>query len=125
MTLVDTNVILRWLRDDHPRLSADAVKIVEAARQASLIITDVVVGEVVYILRSFGSDCRQTMEAIAYVKREPAFKFENEEVISETMQLHAETRLDYADCYLLTRALREKHDLVTFDKAMNRILESR
>ena len=53
MTLVDTNVILRWLRDDHPRLSADAVKIVEAARQASLIITDVVVGEVVYILRSF------------------------------------------------------------------------
>lgn len=115
MAFVDTNILLRWLLGDHKELSAKAELLVQEVKPSSLLITDVIVAEVVYVLRSTGRDRQQTSEALSLLGRTAAFKYENEDLISEVTGLLTSTNLDFADCYLLARAKREKIDLETFD----------
>lgn len=121
MTFVDTNVILRWLLGDHQDLSFKAEKIVESAQPKSLLITDVVVAEIVYVLRSTGRNRSQTAEALSLLTRTNAFYFEKEELIHELITLIATTSLDFADCYLLARSIRERAKLLTFDNQLNKL----
>lgn len=120
MAFVDTNILLRWLLGDHKELTHKAENIVNSAKPGSLIVTDIVVAEVVYVLRSTGRDRHQTVEALMLVGRTPAYKYENSDLIAEIISLVSETSLDFADCYLLSRANRESIELATFD---NRLLK--
>lgn len=120
MAFVDTNVLLRWLLGDHKELSARAELLVQKAKPGSLLITDVIVAEVVYILRATGRDRQQTSEALSLLSRTAAFKYENEELVLDITGLLTSTNLDFADCYLLARAKREKVGLETFDKPLHK-----
>ena len=121
MTLVDTNVLLRWLLDDHKELSPKAEKIVQEAQPSSLLVTDIIVAEIVYVLRGTGRDRQQTSEALLLIGRTEAFKYENEELLAEIIRLMTTTKLDFADCYLLARSRREKLELATFDEPLNKL----
>lgn len=120
MAFVDTNILLRWLLGDHQELSAKAEELVQEAKPGSLIVTDIIVAEIVYVLRSTGRDRQQTSEALLLIGRTPAFKYENDELVAEIIDLLTVTSLDFADCYLLARAKREKVNLETFDKALRK-----
>lgn len=119
MAFVDTNVLLRWLLGDHRELSPKAEQLVNQAKPGSLIVTDLITAEVVYVLRSTGRNRRQTGEALSLLGRTAAFRYENEELLTEIVNLFASTKLDFADCYLLARAKREKTGLKTFDKLLH------
>jgi predicted nucleic acid-binding protein len=121
MTFVDTNILLRWLLGDHKSLSPKAEKIVAAAAPASFLITDIIVAEVVYVLRGTGRDRQQTSEALLLLGRTTAFRYENEELMMDVIRLLTEIKLDFADCYLLARTRRESIDLVTFDGSLHKI----
>lgn len=121
MTLVDTNVLLRWLLGDHKELSSKAEKLVQEAAPSSLLVTDIVVAEIVYVLRGTGRDRQQTSEALLLIGRTAAFKCENEELLAEIIRLLTATKLDFADCYLLARSRREKLELKTFDGLLNKL----
>ena len=118
MSFVDTNILLRWLLGDHKELSAEAEKLVQSAGSGTLLITDVVVAEIVYVLRGTGRDRKQTSEALLLLERTDAFRYENKDLIIEVIRLLIDLRLDFADCYLLARARRDRLGLVTFDKAL-------
>jgi predicted nucleic acid-binding protein len=120
MTLVDTNILLRWLLDDHKELSPKAEKIIKDATAGTLLVTDIVVAEIVYVLRGTGRDRQQTSEALLLIGRTESFKYENEELMMEVTRLLTEIKLDFADCYLLARAHREKLSLATFDRSLNK-----
>jgi predicted nucleic acid-binding protein len=120
MVFVDTNILLRWLLGDHRELSAKAETLVEEAEPGSLIITDIVVAEIVYVLRSTGRDRQQTGEALSLLGRTSAFKYENDELVAEIINVLTASSLDFADCYLLVRARREKMGLETFDEALRK-----
>ncbi len=122
MKLVDTNIILRWLLGDHEILSQKAEKIVQQAEPSSLLVTDVIVAEIVYVLRSTGRDRSQTNEALRLIARTEAFKYESEELVIRVANLLKDTNLDFADCYLLARARKEKLGLETFDKSLKKQL---
>lgn len=120
MAFVDTNILLRWLLGDHKELSLKAEKLVTSAKPGSLVVTDIVMAEIVYVLRGKGYNRQKTSEAILLIGRTPAFKFENEELAMVIINLLTSTALDFADCYLLARANREKTGLKTFDKALSK-----
>lgn len=120
MVLVDANILLRWLLGDHKELSPKAEKIVQEAKSSSLLVTDIIVAEIVYVLRGTGRDRQQTSEALLLIGRTEAFKYENEELLAEIIRLITTTRLDFADCYLLARSHREKLELETFDGPLNK-----
>jgi predicted nucleic-acid-binding protein len=121
MTLLDTNILLRWLLGDDKELSSKAEKIVQEAKSSSLLITDIIVAEVVYVLRSTGRDRQQTSEALLLIGRTEAFRYENDELLAEIIKLISTTKLDFADCYLLARSHREKLELETFDGLLNKL----
>ncbi|SRR5581483_85198 len=120
MAFVDTNVLLRWLLGDHKELSAKAEVLIQRAKAASLLVTDIVAAEVVYVLRGTGRDRQQTAEALLLIGRTAAFKYENDELITEITSLLTNTSLDFADCYLLVRAKRERVGLETFDTQLRK-----
>ena len=121
MALVDTNILLRWLLGDHKELSPRAEKIVQEAKPSSLLVTDIIVAEIVYVLRGTGRDRQQTSEALLLIGRTEAFKYENEELLAEIIRFITTTKLDFADCYLLARSRREKLELETFDGLLNKL----
>ncbi len=121
MTLIDTNILLRWLLGDDKELSSKAEKIVQEAKSSSLLVTDIIVAEVVYVLRSTGRDRQQTSEALLLIGRTEAFRYENDELLTEIIKLISATKLDFADCYLLARSRREKLELETFDGLLNKL----
>jgi predicted nucleic acid-binding protein len=121
MRLVDTNIILRWLLGDHKELSPKAEKLVEEASPSTLLVTDVIVAEIVYVLRGTGRDRKQTSEALLLIGRTSEFKYENEELVMSIINLLTKTSLDFADCYLLARAKREKLGLTTFDGPLEKL----
>ena len=53
--LLDTNVLLRFLLDDHPELSRAAARLFQQAadEKCLLILTDLGIGEAVWVLTSF------------------------------------------------------------------------
>jgi predicted nucleic acid-binding protein len=120
MAFVDTNIALRWLLGDHRELSTKAELLVEKAKPGTLIVTDVVVAEIVYVLRGTGRDRQQTGEALSLIGRTSAFKYENDELVAEIISLLTSTSLDFADCYLLARAKRERVSLETFDETLRK-----
>jgi predicted nucleic acid-binding protein len=120
MAFVDTNILLRWLLGDHKELSAKAEKLIQEAKSASLLITDIVVAEIVYVLRGTGRDRQQTAEALLLIGRTASFKYENDELIMDVIRILTEMKLDFADGYLLARARREKTGLETFDEPLRK-----
>lgn len=125
MQLIDTNILLRWLLGDHKELSPKAEKLIQEARPSTLLVTDVIVAEVVYVLRSTGRDRKQTSEALFLVGRTESFKYENEELVMRIINLLISTNLDFADCYLLIRARRERLGLATFDKSLEKLYSAK
>jgi len=124
MQLIDTNILLRWLLGDHKELSPRAEKLIGQAKPSSLIVTDIVVAEITYTLRSTGRDRKQTSEALLLIGRTEALKYENEELVMTIISLLVETKLDFADCYLLARARREKLGLATFDNPLEKLFSA-
>ena len=125
MQLIDTNIILRWLLGDHKELSPKAEKLVEEAKPSTLLVTDIVVAEIVYVLRGTGRDRQQTSEALFLIGRTEAFKYENEELVMKITNLLVGTSLDFADCYLLARARSQKLGLVTFDNTLDKLYSAK
>lgn len=118
---VDTNVILRWLLGDHPELSARAEVLVNRAGSDRLVVTDIVMAEIVYVLRGTGRDREQTAEALLLLLRTEAFEYEHPELVQTIIELLTSTKLDFADCYLLARVRREHVGLATFDAALEKL----
>ncbi len=85
-----------------------------------LLITDVVLGEVFYVLRLKGYQNYQTAEVLSNVLEQPAFVFDQESMLGLLIKVIAETKLDFADCYLIARAIYAHKPLKTFDKPMQR-----
>lgn len=121
MTLVDTNIPLRWLFNDHPTLSREAGEIVAHAEPGELLVSDVVVGEIIYIIRAKDRSRSKVIDALLLMQRTAAFRFENDELMTAMMRVYATTNLDFVDCYLLARSRREKVGLQTFDNQLQKM----
>jgi predicted nucleic-acid-binding protein len=121
MTHIDTNVILRWLLDDDKSQSPRATRLIEHAEPGEYLVTDVILGEIFYILRGKRYARQQLSAAMYELLNQPAFIFDQERRLDLLFTLIAETKLDFADCYLIARAVFSGSPLETFDKPMLRV----
>lgn len=121
MAFVDTNILLRWLLNDHTELSLKAERLIAKAKPNSLVVTELIAAEIVYVLRSTGRDRHQTGEALLLIDRTAGLTYENSDLMLSIIDLLTDKNLDFADCYLLARVLRENTQLETFDNQLRRI----
>ncbi len=121
--LLDANLVLRFLLNDHPELSDRAAGLFAraAAGECVLVLPSVVVAECVCVLRSFydksHADISRVLSSLAtrrgLLSDEPA-------LVVDALDRMARTRLDYVDCYLAARAADADDTVATFDKGLRK-----
>lgn len=113
--LIDTNVILRYLLEDHPQLSPEAKKVIESGAYT----LPEVLAEVVYVLKGvYKVERKEISQTLIDFMDE--VNVENPDVMIEAFILFAETSLDFVDCILIAYHRKNGVEIVSFDKKLNK-----
>jgi predicted nucleic-acid-binding protein len=122
---IDTNILLRLWLDDDPvqskridRLLAD-----HGGDPGSLLVTDVVLVEAVWTLKSaFEQDKRAQSIAVRSLLEELAFAFEDRAAVAAALSLFEAGSCGFADCLVVAKHVRQGCDFTaTFDRRMRKL----
>lgn len=118
--VLDTNILIRHLTGEPPDQARRAGRLLASGLQ--LALTDVVLAEVVFVLRSVyrlpRSSVAQAARAIvgfeSIVCAEP-------HVAMRAIELYGETRLAFADAHVVAVAEATGADVASFDRGIDRV----
>lgn len=122
---IDANVILRFLLNDHIKLSLRAQSIIHKAEQGEyfLLIDEVIVAEVVWVLTSFFKVSREVVaDKLMTLMVQPWVKNKRKPVVLAALSLFKQHNIDYIDVWLLCVSQREQISVETFDSDLQRLL---
>jgi len=117
--LLDTNVLLRFLLDDHKKLSAQARKLFQQAESGScqLVLTDVALAEAVWVLTSYYEVDRKTVATIlSRVVDKSGILCANSDCMLDAFCRFRDTKCDFFDCYLAAMATKSGNAVASFDR---------
>jgi len=121
--LIDSNVILRYLLDDHKRFSPKAKKIMVDVAEAVIHseILDIVIVECIYVLEKFykvpRTDIADKLSAILNFK---GIANPDKYQILKGLMCYKETRVDIVDC-LLAAHTSPQRPVVSFDNDFKKL----
>ena len=121
--LLDTNVLLRFLLDDHPELSRTAAGLFQQAadQKCLLILTDLGIAEAVWVLTSFYKLERQKVaESIAKLLLKAGVYCPTLEPVLDALARFKATNCDFFDCYLAAQAASSGVAIASFDKDLRK-----
>ena len=113
MTLVDANVILRYLLNDIPEQAESASSVI---RSGAFTLPEIV-AEVIYVLVKLYNVPREEIKDIV----SPVFdeiQIENKDVVVKALATYSETKFDFVDSLLLSRKSLLGDEIFTFDKKL-------
>ena len=122
---IDTNILLRlWLNDDPGQNKRiDALLAAHGGMPGSLLVTDVVLAEAVWTLKSaFDQDKPAQLLAVRSLLDETAFAFEDREAVAAALGLFEAGSCGFADCLVVAKHARQGCDFTaTFDRGMRKL----
>ena len=122
---IDTNILLRlWLNDDPAQNKRiDALLAAHGRTPASLLVTDVVLAEAVWTLRSaFDQDKAAQLVAVLSLLHETAFAFEDREAVIHAAAMFECGDCGFSDCLVVAKHARHGCDFTaTFDRGMRKL----
>ena len=116
--LVDTNVLLRFLLEDHPELSPMAVGLFREAADGNctLILTDMALAEAVWVLTShYGIPHQEVAKTLARLITRPGMRCWNTDLLLDSLSRLEATGCDFLDCYLAAQAKASGDTVASFD----------
>jgi predicted nucleic-acid-binding protein len=122
MALIDANIVLRYLLDEHQDLSVKAAELIEGRQEIFMPME--VVCEVVYVLEKVYKVDRQQMQthlSELVSKKLPAV--EKTDVLLKALECYAVTKFDFVDTLLWAYHVVEQQDVLTFDAKLGRLIE--
>jgi predicted nucleic-acid-binding protein len=121
MSIVDANIILRYLLDDHEELSPKAAEILE---QQTVILPIEVACEVVYVLQKVYKIKREDIrQALDLLLNEKLVNMDKSTVFLKALECYSASTLDFVDTLLWAYHTVEQHSIFTFDKKLNRYIQ--
>lgn len=121
MALVDANIILRYILNDHPQLSQKAADILE---QESIIAPIEVVCEVVYVLQKMYHVSRQEIHArLSELVAESLITLEKPTIFQHALATYATSSFDIVDAFLSAYHEVEQQQILTFDDKLRKCLQ--
>ncbi|MDO5774112.1 MAG: PIN domain-containing protein [Spirochaetales bacterium] len=114
MTLIDTNVILRYLLDDIPEQADKAESVI---KQGSFTLPEII-AEVVYVLTKLYKVPRNEIKSIVAPFLDE-IEIQNKEVIVNALSIFSETAFDFVDCIIISRKKLLNEAVFTFDKKLS------
>ena len=122
---IDTNILLRlWLNDDPAQNKRiDALLAEHGGSQGSLLVTDVVLAEAVWTLRSaFDQDKAAQLLALRSLLEETAFAFEDREAVGRAVAHFEAGSSGFSDCLVVAKHAQHGCDFTaTFDRGMRKL----
>jgi len=124
MTIIDTNVVLRYLLRDHEGFYREAESLFDEAfsGKRKILLLDTVVAEVVYVLSGFYKVERQE---IARVLREllkaKGINATDKEALFEALDIFERKSLDFVDCLICAQG--KRYQVMSFDKKVKKCVE--
>ena len=119
---LDTNVLLRlWLNDDPAQNERiDALLAEFGSAPGSLLLTDVVLAEAIWTLKSaYRQDKAAQMLAVRSVLNETAFAFEDRVTVEQAADLFERNACGFSDCLVVAKHARLNCAFTaTFDRSM-------
>ncbi|GAK55576.1 hypothetical protein U27_02410 [Candidatus Vecturithrix granuli] len=98
MLLVDANIVLRYVLNDHPQLSQRAADILE---QQTVVVPIEVACEVVYVLQKVYHISRQEIHGkLSDLVIESLITLEKPDLFQQALHAYSTTSLDIVDAYL-------------------------
>ena len=118
-SLVDANIILRYLLQDDDKMFQESNRIIENGAEA----LPEVLAEVVYVLmKVYAVERHEISEALRTMLSE--VQVNNSAVIDKALELFGENNLDFVDCILLAYNQVENMSVQTFDKQLKKKLSN-
>jgi predicted nucleic-acid-binding protein len=121
MKIVDANIILRYLLNDHDELSTKATDIIE---ENDVFLPNEIIAEVVYVLKKV---YEVKNDEICYTLLD-LFKYKNIlvddfEILEESLLLFSRKNIDFVDTLLYAYNKVKGYKIFTFDKKLNKLIE--
>lgn len=121
MKIVDANIVLRYLLNDHDELSNKATMIIEGN---NVLLPNEVIAEIVYVLQKvYGIQNDKISETLLGLLKYENIIVNDIEVLEEAFLLFGRRRLDFVDTLLYGYNKVREYEIYTFDKKLNNVLE--
>lgn len=114
-TIIDANVILRYLLNDSPEMSVTARNMI----QSGTATFPEVVAEVVCVLLKVYKASREDIAAYIQTVLDDV-EVERKDIMLRAAMLFGESSLDFVDCILLAHHEIDNANVFSFDKKLNR-----
>lgn len=121
MLAFDTNYLVRHLVQDEPKQCAEVAKVFQREVQdgRSILITDIVLCETVWVLQSaYAASRADILSALKALQDEPSFRFENLKRVAKAIVRFTKGKVDFPDALILEAAHESGAKLMTFDKRL-------
>lgn len=122
MGLVDANVVLRYLLDDHAELSPKAADIIE---RHSVTLPMEVGCEVVYVLHKvYAVERKEIQQQLGDLLNEELVTMDKPAVFLKALECFGDSTLDFVDTLLWAYQTLEQQEIFTFDSKLLKQLQS-
>ena len=105
--LVDTNLIVRYLVQDHEKHARAAAKLFEACDRGdlTLVVLPVVLAECAFVLESFYAHSRTNIAmALATLISSPGVEMERTSIHLNALERYRKTKVHFVDCLIAATA---------------------
>lgn len=117
MVLIDTNILLRYLLQDHAELSPKATDIIV---NHQVVCLHAVVYEVIHVLKSvYQMERVNIAELLSALFTQNVIDSEDKTVILQALSVFRETSMDFIDCLLIAKHMIHQYQIQSFDKKLN------
>jgi predicted nucleic-acid-binding protein len=126
--LVDTNLIVRYLVQDHEKHAKAAGRLFEASDRGDLVIVilPTVLAECVFVLESFYEHPRGDIAtALSTLISSPGVEIIELAVHLDALDRYRKTKVHFVDCVIAATASAEKIPVATFDQDFRKFADVR
>jgi predicted nucleic-acid-binding protein len=126
--LVDTNLIVRYLVQDHEKHAKAAGKLFNACDRGEvvIIVLPVVLAECVFVLESFYEHPRADIaSALGRLISSPGVEISEVTVHLDALRRYRETRVHFVDCLIAAEAVHNKTPVSSFDQDFRKLVDVR
>jgi len=126
--LVDTNLIVRYLVQDHEKHAKAAGKLFDACDRGDVVIVmlPAVLGECVFVLESFYEHPRGDItSALGRLISSPGVEIDGAAIHLDALDRYRKTKVHFVDCLIAATAATESMPVASFDRDFRKFTDVR
>jgi predicted nucleic-acid-binding protein len=126
--LVDTNLIVRYLVQDHDKHARAAGKVFDACDRGDvgIVVLPVVLAECVFVLESFYRHPRTNIaSALGRLISSPGVEISEVTVHLDALNRYKRTKAQFVDCLIAATAVAKNVPVATFDQDFRKFVDVR